>query len=197
MLSNSPSMDDPLTTDAPFAVQGGNVSLASSGVKASQTTTTSSSTGPSSQSRSSRSRSGHDPSSMHESFFIIDSPSSSSSQLKSSHPRSRSESTSKMMASSSRRATDSTAAASRNSSKTLEEYAIENQQLKMTLDKLSRRNMKLEKNLEGQMQMSVWAKDVQRSAMQLVGQDVLRSNIVHSIMDLSAGKKKRRLLSSP
>ncbi|KAK3815229.1 MAG: hypothetical protein J3Q66DRAFT_206297 [Benniella sp.] len=186
MLSNSPSMDDPLTTDAPFAVQGGNASLASSGVKASQTTTTSSSTGPSSQSRSSKSRSGHDPSSMHESFFIIDSPSSSSSQLKSSHPRSRSESNSKMMASSSRRANDSTAAASRNSSKTLEEYAIENQQLKMTLDKLSRRNMKLEKNLEGQMQMSVWAKDVQRSAMQLVGQDVLRSNIVHSIMDLSA-----------
>ncbi|KAF9352838.1 hypothetical protein BGX34_011943 [Mortierella sp. NVP85] len=182
MLSNSPSMDDPLT-DAPFAVQGGNVSLASSGVKASQTTT-SSSAGPSSQSRSSRSRGGHDP--MHESFFIIDSPSSSSSQLKSSHPRSRSESTSKMTASSSRRATDSTAAASRNSSKTLEEYAIENQQLKMMLDKLSRRNMKLEKNLEGQMQMSVWAKDVQRSAMQLVGQDVLRSNIMHSIMDLSA-----------
>ncbi|KAF9352782.1 hypothetical protein BGX34_011967 [Mortierella sp. NVP85] len=115
---------------------------------------------------------------MHESFFIIDSPSSSSSQLKSSYPRSRSESTSKMTASSSRRATDSTAAASRNSSKTLEECVIENQQLRMALDKLLRRNMKLEKILERQMQMSVWAKDVQRSAMRLVGQDVLRSNII-------------------
>ena len=76
----------------------------------------------------------------------------------------------------------------RNATKTLEEYAIENQQLKLTLDKLSRRNLKLEKHLEGVMQMSVWTKDVQRSAMQLIkSQDILRP-VKQSIQDLSAGK---------
>jgi hypothetical protein len=70
----------------------------------------------------------------------------------------------------------------------MEEYAIENQQLKMTLDKLSKRNLKLEKQLEGVMQMSVWTKDVQRSAMQLIrSQDILRP-VKQSIQDLSAGK---------
>ncbi len=77
----------------------------------------------------------------------------------------------------------------------MEEYAIENQQLKMTLDKLSKRNLKLEKQLEGVMQMSVWTKDVQRSAMQLIkSQDILRP-VKQSIQDLSAGKVSYSLKS--
>ncbi|CAO3568155.1 unnamed protein product [Mortierella alpina] len=137
-----------------------------------------------------------DPSPMQESFFIIDSPSSKNA-AQSKNPSSRSRSTS---------ASDSSTLSSsspykptssglrkgeivpRNATKTLEEYAIENQQLKLTLDKLSRRNLKLEKHLEGVMQMSVWTKDVQRSAMQLIkSQDILRP-VKQSIQDLSAEK---------
>ncbi|KAF9916483.1 hypothetical protein FBU30_001325 [Linnemannia zychae] len=135
-----------------------------------------------------------DPSPMQESFFIIDSP----SQRNTVPQRSRSSSTSEsgpMSAtltgippsrplSGSLRRTETTP----RGSKTIEEYAIENQQLKMTLDKLSKRNLKLEKQLEGVMQMSVWTKDVQRSAMQLIkSQDILRP-VKQSIQDLSAEK---------
>ncbi|KAI8353732.1 hypothetical protein B0O80DRAFT_487333 [Mortierella sp. GBAus27b] len=183
MMSNSPSTDDSLAVnpvEPPFAVQGGSASLANSGIRASSGGGVG--VGNPSQPRQSKSRSGVDPSPMHESFFIIDSPSVASSQHMRGHPRSRSESAPK--AAVSRRAE----AAPKVSTKTLEEYAIENEQLKLTLDKLSRRNMKMEKNLEGLMQMSVWTKDVQRSAMQLMrSQDVLRPNIMQSIMDLSAG----------
>ncbi|KAG0251887.1 hypothetical protein BG011_007336 [Mortierella polycephala] len=137
-----------------------------------------------------------DPSPMQESFFIIDSTSVKNSQLR--HPtRNRSISTSESTASSSPSATASkamstgvrkTGIVSRSSTKTLEEYAIENEHLKLTLDKLSRRNLKLEKHLEGVMQMSVWTKDVQRSAMQLIkSQDVLRP-VKQSIQDLAAEK---------
>ncbi|KAF9181120.1 hypothetical protein BGZ50_005723 [Haplosporangium sp. Z 11] len=131
-----------------------------------------------------------DPSPMQESFFIIDSSSVKDSQIR--RPiRDRSMSTSDSIASASK--TMSTGARkpgmlSRNSTKTLEEYAIENEHLKLTLDKLSRRNLKLEKHLEGVMQMSVWTKDVQRSAMQLIkSQDVLRP-VKQSIQDLAAEK---------
>ncbi|KAF9298240.1 hypothetical protein BGZ88_007443 [Linnemannia elongata] len=134
-----------------------------------------------------------DPSPMQESFFIIDSPSQRNMAA-----RSRSSSTSETgltsasptgsqpsrpLLSNIRRAETSP-----RGSKTMEEYAIENQQLKMTLDKLSKRNLKLEKQLEGVMQMSVWTKDVQRSAMQLIkSQDILRP-VKQSIQDLSAEK---------
>ena len=136
-----------------------------------------------------------DPSPMQESFFIIDSPSIAKSHSR-MLPRNRSASTSasesttlvysssggRPLSASMRRADTLP-----RSTKTLEEYAIENQQLKMTLDKLSRRNLKLEKNLEGVMQMSVWTKDVQRSAMQLIkSQDILRP-VKQSIQDVSTG----------
>ncbi|KAF9573740.1 hypothetical protein EC968_008140 [Mortierella alpina] len=138
-----------------------------------------------------------DPSPMQESFFIIDSPSLKNAQLK--NPSSRSRSTSASESSTLSSSSPYKPASSglrkgetvpRNATKTLEEYAIENQQLKLTLDKLSRRNLKLEKHLEGVMQMSVWTKDVQRSAMQLIkSQDILRP-VKQSIQDLSAGKLK-------
>ncbi|KAF9932348.1 hypothetical protein BGZ65_004507 [Modicella reniformis] len=186
-LFNTPSTtDDPSTVnpaEAPFAIPTGNVSSTNS---ASAKTTTLQPSGNLNQSRISRTRN-HDPSSMHESFFIIDSP---SSEMR-GHPKSRSESTGNFsFSSSSNSGSKSKRVEPRNSSKTLEEYAIENQQLKMTLDKLSKHNMRLEKNREGLMQMSMWTKDVQRSAMQLLkSQDVLRPNLKQSIMDLSAGKK--------
>ncbi|KAG0377121.1 hypothetical protein BGX24_006694 [Mortierella sp. AD032] len=131
-----------------------------------------------------------DPSPMQESFFIIDSPSQRNTNARTraastseSAPMSASSngSQSKTLSNSVRRAETSP-----RGSKTMEEYAIENQQLKMTLDKLSKRNLKLEKQLEGVMQMSVWTKDVQRSAMQLFkSQDILRP-VKQSIQDLSA-----------
>ncbi|KAF9984337.1 hypothetical protein BGZ75_004100 [Mortierella antarctica] len=136
-----------------------------------------------------------DPSPMQESFFIIDSPGSKNAQTKNSSSRSRSTSASESSTLSSSGPYKPTSSglrkgesAPRNATKTLEEYAIENQQLKLTLDKLSRRNLKLEKHLEGVMQMSVWTKDVQRSAMQLIkSQDILRP-VKQSIQDLSAEK---------
>ncbi|KAF9957533.1 hypothetical protein BGZ70_009482 [Mortierella alpina] len=137
-----------------------------------------------------------DPSPMQESFFIIDSPSSkNASQSKNPSSRSRSTSASESSTHSSSSPYKPTSSGlrkgdlvPRNATKTLEEYAIENQQLKLTLDKLSRRNLKLEKHLEGVMQMSVWTKDVQRSAMQLIkSQDILRP-VKQSIQDLSADK---------
>ncbi|KAF9956710.1 hypothetical protein BGZ72_002547 [Mortierella alpina] len=136
-----------------------------------------------------------DPSPMQESFFIIDSPTQRNTQSKNPSSRSRSTSASEsgtLSSSSPYRPTSSGLrkgeTAPRNATKTLEEYTIENQQLKLTLDKLSRRNLKLEKHLEGVMQMSVWTKDVQRSAMQLIkSQDILRP-VKQSIQDLSAEK---------
>ncbi|GJJ78663.1 hypothetical protein EMPS_11022 [Entomortierella parvispora] len=137
-----------------------------------------------------------DPSPMQESFFIIDSPSILNSQSK-MLPRNRSASTSATESATLVHSSSSSRPISTplkradtlpRSTKTLEEYAIENQQLKLTLDKLSRRNLKLEKNLEGVMQMSVWTKDVQRSAMQLIkSQDILRP-VKQSIQDVSAEK---------
>ncbi|KAG0056147.1 hypothetical protein BGZ83_006242 [Gryganskiella cystojenkinii] len=138
-----------------------------------------------------------DPLPMQESFFIIDSPSLANSQSRMlSRNRSASASASESLSvggggiggkqptSSSLRRSETAP----RSTKTLEEYAIENQQLKVTLDKLSRRNLKLEKHLEGVMQMSVWTKDVQRSAMQLIkSQDILRP-VKHSIQDQSPEK---------
>ncbi|KAF9902480.1 hypothetical protein EC991_004856 [Linnemannia zychae] len=133
-----------------------------------------------------------DPSPMQESFFIIDSPSqrnaivrtrSASTSESGSMSASTGGSQSKPLSNTLRRVETSP-----RGSKTMEEYAIENQQLKMTLDKLSKRNLKLEKQLEGVMQMSVWTKDVQRSAMQLFkSQDILRP-VKQSIQDLSAEK---------
>lgn len=136
-----------------------------------------------------------DPSPMQESFFIIDSPSAAHNQsrmISRNRSASTSASESTTLASSSSGSRPLSASIKRadtlsRSTKTLEEYAIENQQLKMTLDKLSRRNLKLEKNLEGVMQMSVWTKDVQRSAMQLIkSQDILRP-VKQSIQDVSTG----------
>ncbi|KAG0034866.1 hypothetical protein BGZ81_002632 [Podila clonocystis] len=122
-----------------------------------------------------------DSAAMQESYFIIDSPSATGGSKHTSRYRSASESTSPSSTTiSGKRAdtvTSSTAPtdSSRNSTKTLEEYAIENQQLKLALDRLSKRNMKLEKHIEGAMQMSVWQKDIQRSALQLIkSQDILR-----------------------
>ncbi|KAF9539656.1 hypothetical protein EC957_005167 [Mortierella hygrophila] len=134
-----------------------------------------------------------DPSPMQESFFIIDSPSQRNMVA-----RTRSASTSETgLTSASLTGSQPSRPLSSNlrrtetsprGSKTIEEYAIENQQLKMTLDKLSKRNLKLEKQLEGVMQMSVWTKDVQRSAMQLIkSQDILRP-AKQPIQDLSADK---------
>ncbi|KAF9154261.1 hypothetical protein BG015_001444 [Linnemannia schmuckeri] len=150
-------------------------------------------TGGSISSRSQQPRIRIDPSSMQESFFIIDSPSqrniaartrsasTSETGLMSALPTGSQQS--RPLLSNLRRAETSP-----RGSKTMEEYAIENQQLKMTLDKLSKRNLKLEKQLEGVMQMSVWTKDVQRSAMQLIkSQDILRP-VKQSIQDLSAEK---------
>ncbi|KAG0273852.1 hypothetical protein BGZ95_010334 [Linnemannia exigua] len=147
-------------------------------------------TGGSLSSRTQQPRIRIDPSPMQESFFIIDSPSqrnanarTRSASTSESGPMSASStgSQSKPLSNSVRRAETSP-----RGSKTMEEYAIENQQLKMTLDKLSKRNLKLEKQLEGVMQMSVWTKDVQRSAMQLFkSQDILRP-VKQSIQDLSA-----------
>ncbi|KAF9133407.1 hypothetical protein BGW39_009830 [Mortierella sp. 14UC] len=143
-------------------------------------------------SRTQQSRIRFDPSPMQESFFIIDSPSQRNT---SARTRSASTSESGLMSASSTGSqskplsnTVRRAETSSRGSKTMEEYAIENQQLKMTLDKLSKRNLKLEKQLEGVMQMSVWTKDVQRSAMQLFkSQDILRP-VKQSIQDLSAEK---------
>ncbi|KAF9392091.1 hypothetical protein CPC16_003623 [Podila verticillata] len=122
-----------------------------------------------------------DPSAMQESYFIIDSPSATGGSKHTSRHRSASESASlSPSVTSGKRADTATpftapTESSRNSTKTLEEYAIENQQLKLTLDRLSKRNMKLEKHIEGAMQMSVWQKDIQRSALQLIkSQDILR-----------------------
>lgn len=121
------------------------------------------------------------PSAMQESYFIIDSPSATGGSKHTFRYRSASEATSLSSSVTSGRradtATPSTVLADsfRNSTKTLEEYAIENQQLKLALDRLSKRNMKLEKHIEGAMQMSVWQKDIQRSALQLIkSQDILR-----------------------
>ncbi|KAF9113591.1 tRNA 2'-phosphotransferase 1 [Mortierella sp. AM989] len=199
--------DDPITTedppalnaiDMPFAIQeGGQVATDNNALKAPSTV----SDGNAQQHRQSRSR--VDPSYMQESFFIIDSPSASNSQLK-GHSRGRSIPTSDSASISSTSASNSTgpsrpssikrsetiaSTAAPRTTKTLEEYAIENQQLKMTLDKLSKRNLKLERNAaEGVMQMSIWTKDVQRSAMQLIkSQDVLRP-MKQSIQDLSGDK---------
>ncbi|KAF9338203.1 hypothetical protein BG006_008694 [Podila minutissima] len=122
-----------------------------------------------------------DPAAMQESYFIIDSPSTTGGSKHISRYRSASESTSLSSSTTSGKradtATPSTAPTDsfRSSTKTLEEYAIENQQLKLALDRLSKRNMKLEKHIEGAMQMSVWQKDIQRSALQLIkSQDILR-----------------------
>ncbi|KAG0337190.1 hypothetical protein BG004_007744 [Podila humilis] len=120
-----------------------------------------------------------DPSAMQESFFIIDSPSTvnggGSKHL--SRSRSASETTAAFSTTtfSSISIPSNRTIGSTSSTKTLEEYAIENQQLKLTLDRLSRKNQKLEKQMEGAMQMSVWQKDIQRSALQLIkSQDILR-----------------------
>lgn len=122
-----------------------------------------------------------DPAAMQESYFIIDSPSTTGGSKHISRYRSASESTSLSSSTTTGKradtATPSTAPTDsfRSSTKTLEEYAIENQQLKLALDRLSKRNMKLEKHIEGAMQMSVWQKDIQRSALQLIkSQDILR-----------------------
>ncbi|KAI1315167.1 hypothetical protein EDD11_001224 [Mortierella claussenii] len=179
---NSPTTDDPpplSSVDTPFALSGvaGQGTGDSSNEKAPTTSDSQRVT------RTSRNR--LDPSSMQESFFIIDAPPMANSQLR-NHLRNRSASASDSKPSSSSIKRSETAP--RTSSKTLEEYAIENQQLKMALDKLSKRNHKLEKNVEGLMQMSVWTKDVQRSAMQLIkSQDILRP-VKQSIHDLSAEK---------
>ncbi|KAF9083398.1 hypothetical protein BGX23_011505 [Mortierella sp. AD031] len=158
-----------------------------------QTSASSSSTA---SSRTQQPRTRVDPSPMQESFFIIDSP----SQRNAARTRSGSASESAVMSASSTKPLSSSVRRSDTSSrgsKTMEEYAIENQQLKMTLDKLSKRNLKLEKQLEGVMQMSVWTKDVQRSAMQLIrSQDILRP-VKQSIQDLSAvGALTQRLQQS-
>ncbi|KAF9354946.1 hypothetical protein BGX26_007168 [Mortierella sp. AD094] len=200
MLLHSPTTEDPPTLnpmDMPFAIQEGEQVAADNNTLRVPSTTSSDHTQQRRQSK------GHDDlSHMQESFFIIDSPSASDSQLR-SHSRNRSMPISDTASISSTSAPNSTgsnkstltnkrsdtvgAATMPRSTKTLEEYAIENQQLKMTLDKLSKRNLKLEKNLEGVMQMSIWTKDVQRSAMQLIkSQDVLRP-MKQSVQDLSGG----------
>ncbi|KAF9319513.1 hypothetical protein BG003_008904 [Podila horticola] len=122
-----------------------------------------------------------DPAAMQESYFIIDSPSATGGSKHISRYRSASESPSVPLSTTSGKRADTASPSTaqtdsfRNSTKTLEEYAIENQQLKLTLDRLSKRNMKLEKHIEGAMQMSVWQKDIQRSALQLIkSQDILR-----------------------
>ncbi|KAF8932774.1 hypothetical protein BGZ58_006803 [Dissophora ornata] len=193
MLLNSPSTEEPPPLshgDTSFTDQGAGrelVPTTNNDLRVPQAILSQS------QSRLSRSR-GLDPSSMQESFFIIDSPSISNSQK--GYSRNRSESASASLPASSLSSRPSSASlkrseiTARTSSKTLEEYAMENQQLKMSMDKLSKRNMKLEKNLEGVMQMSVWTKDVQRSAMQLIkSQDILRP-VKQSVHDLSAGTEK-------
>lgn len=121
------------------------------------------------------------PSAMQESYFIIDSPSATGGSKHTSRHRSASESTSLSPSATSGKRADTVTPVTaptdgfRKSTKTLEEYAIENQQLKLALDRLSKRNMKLEKHIEGAMQMSVWQKDIQRSALQLIkSQDILR-----------------------
>ncbi|KAF9208490.1 tRNA 2'-phosphotransferase 1 [Haplosporangium sp. Z 27] len=169
-------------TNIPFAAQDGR--------RATDNTLRVSSNG-----RARQSKVHEDSSHMQESFFFIDSPSSSNSQPK-AHSRSRSipiSDTDSISTGSGRptsinkRSGSVGSASGTRYTKTLEEYAIENQQLKATLDKLSKRNLKLEKNLEGVMQMSIWTKDVQRSAMQLIkSQDVLRP-MKQSIQDLSGG----------
>ncbi|KAI7825398.1 hypothetical protein BC939DRAFT_129829 [Gamsiella multidivaricata] len=190
MLLNSPSSEDP--PPSPFTPMDGLYANQNDPTRAPLPQTLIANQA---QSRSSKLR-GVDPSSMHESFFIIDAPSVANSQIR-GHSRVRSDSGSSSgsvvtgrpgSSSSSSSAQRKAEIATRSPSKTLEEYAIENQQLKITLDKLSRRNLKLEKNLEGVMQMSVWQKDLQRSAMQLIrSQDVLRP-VKQSIQDLSAEK---------
>ncbi|KAG0093232.1 hypothetical protein BGZ93_007952 [Podila epicladia] len=122
-----------------------------------------------------------DPVAMQESYFIIESPSTTGGSKQISRYRSASESTSLSSSTTSGKRADTATSSMapidsfRGSTKTLEEYAIENQQLKLTLDRLSKRNMKLGKHIEGAMQMSVWQKDIQRSALQLIrSQDILR-----------------------
>ncbi|KAF9437135.1 hypothetical protein BGZ76_001845 [Entomortierella beljakovae] len=139
-----------------------------------------------------------DPSFMQESFFIIDAPTKPNSTQRGGHSRNHSMPISDTSSapnsvgsnkstSASKRYESSGMLAAPRPTKTLEEYAIENSQLKSTLDKLSKRNLKLEKNLEGVMQMSVWTKDVQRSAMQLIkSQDVLRP-MKQSVQDIAGG----------
>ncbi|KAF9994063.1 tRNA 2'-phosphotransferase 1 [Entomortierella chlamydospora] len=196
MSLHSPTTEELSTSnpmDMPFAIrEEGQVATDNNTLKI-PSTTSSGITQPRRQSK------GHnDLSHMQESFFIIESPSASTLQLK-GHSRNRSTTISDTASISSgstgsnkstltnKRSDTISAATVPRSTKTLEEYAIENQQLKMTLDKLSKRNLKLEKSLEGVMQMSIWTKDVQRSAMQLIkSQDVLRP-MKQSIQDLSGG----------
>ncbi|KAF9169437.1 hypothetical protein BGX21_010364 [Mortierella sp. AD011] len=193
MSLHSPTTEEPPTPnpmDMPFAIREEGQAAADNNTLKIPSTTSNGIAQPRRQSK------GHnDLSHMQESFFIIESPSASTSQLK-GHSRNRSmtisdtvsiSSTSNKSTLTNKRSDTINVAIMPRSTKTLEEYAIENQQLKMTLDKLSKRNLKLEKNLEGVMQMSIWTKDVQRSAMQLIkSQDVLRP-MKQSIQDLSGG----------
>ncbi|KAF9425662.1 hypothetical protein BGZ94_007344 [Podila epigama] len=137
-----------------------------------------------------------DPSAMQESYFIIDSPSSftnsgSSRVLNKARSSSESGSSAKSGTVGTTRSTSSGPVNPMRpkSTRTLEEYALENEQLKLALDRLSKRNMKLEKHIEGAMQMSVWQKDIQRSALQLIkNQDMLRPSISASV-HLAAAKQ--------
>ncbi|KAF9579653.1 hypothetical protein BGW38_004011, partial [Lunasporangiospora selenospora] len=141
-----------------------------------------------------------DRSSMQESFFIVDptsvSNNHSSARTLQGGSRPLVPSLQRLRSTGRPSRSDTTPIRQPSPTKTLEEYAIENQQLKLTLDKLSKRNLKMEKHLEGLMQMSVWTKDVQRSAMQLMkSQDILRP-VRQSIQDLSAGHPELPSLSS-
>ncbi|KAG0231645.1 hypothetical protein BGW42_008721 [Actinomortierella wolfii] len=110
---------------------------------------------------------------MADSYYIIDSPSSPTK-----HPtlRSRSGATNTLPETSQ----TSGEALPQRRRKTIEEYELENQQLKAALDRLSKRNLKLEKSAQAAMQlktnMNTWKQEVERRAMQLKqSQDMLRS----------------------
>ncbi|KAF9166953.1 hypothetical protein DFQ26_006352 [Actinomortierella ambigua] len=112
-------------------------------------------------------------SAMVDSYFIIDSP--SAPPAKHPTPRSRSGSNNTSM-----HTVHGVGENSQRSKKTIEEYQIENQQLKLTLDRLSKRNQELEKSAQAAMQlktnMNSWKQEVERRAMQLKqSQDMLRS----------------------
>ncbi|KAF9976700.1 hypothetical protein BGZ73_008007 [Actinomortierella ambigua] len=109
---------------------------------------------------------------MVDSYFIIDSP---SAPVRNATLRSRSGS-----ANTSADTSQSVGENSQRSRKTIEEYQIENQQLKQALDRLSKRNQELEKSAQAAMQlktnMNTWKQEVERRAMQLKqSQDMLRS----------------------
>ncbi|ORZ26368.1 hypothetical protein BCR41DRAFT_221422 [Lobosporangium transversale] len=152
----------------------------------------------------SSSKSHVDPIFMQESFYIVDSPSTNHSSIR-GHSRNTSVSSVDSNSVSSGGGSDNPPRSSSRKklgfvtepvipSKTLEEYALENQELKLALNKLSRKNYKLEKHFEGAMQMSVWTNDIRKSALQLIkSQDLLRP-VKQSIHDLAAADKSGSLL---